>query len=91
MWYITGSIKFGAAFGVAEMILKPVIYYFHERIWYKWIKFGLIVNNEKKKKITSLTEGEIKSQPKVYEDELPKTAPPPKPTGKKVLNYTSNR
>lgn len=41
MWAITGSIKVGAAFGVAEIIYKPIQYYIHERIWYKYIKFGL--------------------------------------------------
>ena len=91
MWYMTGSIKFGAAFGVTELILKPVIYYFHERIWYRRIKFGLVVNNEKKKKVTELTEVEVKSPPKIYEDEAPKTTPPPKKSEKKVLNYSTNR
>ena len=41
MWLISGSIKIGAAFGVAELVYKPIQYYFHERIWYKWIKYGL--------------------------------------------------
>ena len=41
MWLFTGSIKIGAAFGFAELIYKPIQYYIHERIWYKWIKFGL--------------------------------------------------
>jgi uncharacterized membrane protein len=41
MWAVTGSVKIGAAFGVAELIYKPIQYYIHERIWYKWIKFGL--------------------------------------------------
>ncbi len=41
MWMITGSIKAGAAFGVAELVYKPIQYYIHERIWYKWIKYGL--------------------------------------------------
>ena len=41
MWIATGSVKIGAAFGVAELIYKPVQYYFHERIWYKYIKYGL--------------------------------------------------
>jgi len=41
MWYITGSIKIGAAFGVAELIYKPIQYYIHERVWYRWIKYGL--------------------------------------------------
>ncbi len=41
MWVATGSIKYGAAFGVAELIYKPIQYYIHERVWYKWIKYGL--------------------------------------------------
>lgn len=41
MWIATGSIKIGAAFGVAELVYKPIQYYIHERVWYKWIKFGL--------------------------------------------------
>jgi uncharacterized membrane protein len=41
IWWISGSIKIGAAFGVAELIYKPIQYYIHERIWYKWIKYGL--------------------------------------------------
>ena len=41
MWLVTGSVKVGAAFGIAELIWKPIQYYFHERIWYRWIKYGL--------------------------------------------------
>jgi uncharacterized membrane protein len=41
MWIISGSIKVGAAFGVAELIYKPIQYYIHERIWYKYIKYGI--------------------------------------------------
>lgn len=93
MWWATGSIKIGAAFGVAELVYKPIQYYLHERIWYRWIKFGLVTEPEKKKKSIGLTEGKEKSQIKVYDGELPKTQapPPPKPSGKKVLNYSSNR
>jgi uncharacterized membrane protein len=39
MWGVSGSIKVGAAFGVAELVYKPLQYYIHERIWYKWIKY----------------------------------------------------
>jgi hypothetical protein len=42
MWWATGSVEFGAAFGIAELIYKPIQYYIHERIWYKWISYGLI-------------------------------------------------
>ena len=41
MWMISGSVKIGAAFGVAELLWKPIQYYIHERVWYKWIKYGL--------------------------------------------------
>jgi uncharacterized membrane protein len=41
MWAVTGSIKIGAAFGIAELVYKPIQYYIHERVWYKWIKYGL--------------------------------------------------
>ena len=41
MWVATGSVKMGAAFGIAELVYKPIQYYLHERIWYKYIKFGL--------------------------------------------------
>jgi uncharacterized membrane protein len=41
MWWVSGSIKVGTAFGVAELLYKPIQYYIHERIWYKYIKFGL--------------------------------------------------
>lgn len=44
MWIISGSIKVGAAFGVAELLWKPIQYYIHERVWYKWIKYG--INNK---------------------------------------------
>jgi uncharacterized membrane protein len=45
MWWISGSIQIGAAFGAVELIYKPIQYYIHERIWYKWIKFGLKKEN----------------------------------------------
>ena len=41
VWVASGSIKVGATFSVAELLYKPVQYYIHERIWYKYIKFGL--------------------------------------------------
>jgi uncharacterized membrane protein len=41
MWWISDSIKIGAAFGLAELIYKPIQYFLHERFWYKFIKYGL--------------------------------------------------
>jgi len=37
----TDSVELGAMFSVAELLWKPVQYYVHERVWYKWIKYGL--------------------------------------------------
>lgn len=34
-------IKWAGMVGLGELIIKPVIYFIHERIWYKWVKFGL--------------------------------------------------
>jgi len=50
MWWISGSIKVGAAFGLAELIYKPIQYFIHERFWYKFIKYGL---KDKKNEINS--------------------------------------
>lgn len=38
---ITGSWKAGLTIGGIEVISKMVLYYFHERAWYKFSKFGL--------------------------------------------------
>lgn len=34
-------LKWAGMVGVGELILKPIIYFLHERIWYRYIKFGL--------------------------------------------------
>ena len=39
--FITGSWKTGLAIGGVEVITKMVLYFFHERAWYKYSKFGL--------------------------------------------------
>ena len=55
MWWATGDIKFGAAFGVVELVYKPIQYYLHERIWYRFIKFGLVeIKQPKKPKETKI-------------------------------------
>ena len=38
---ITGSWEMGLTIGGIEVVTKMVLYFLHERIWYKWIKFGL--------------------------------------------------
>lgn len=34
-------LKWAGIVGVGELILKPIIYFLHERAWYKWGKYGL--------------------------------------------------
>ena len=34
------SVELSSLLGVGELILKPIIYFFHERVWYKWIRIG---------------------------------------------------
>ena len=84
MWWATGDIRFGAAFGVAELIYKPIQYYIHERVWYRFIKFGLVEDKKPKPKKVQLNE--VQSEPIIKEPA--QTSPT---TGKKVLNYSSNR
>lgn len=38
-------IKWAGMVGVGELLIKPIIYFLHERIWYKWIKFGIKKDN----------------------------------------------
>ncbi len=34
-------IKWAAMVGVGELVLKPILYFFHERFWYNHINYGL--------------------------------------------------
>ena len=37
--YLFGaSLKIASLIGISELVLKPVIYFLHERFWYKYIK-----------------------------------------------------
>jgi len=40
-YILTGSIYISSIAGVVELIIKPIIYFIHERVWYKYINFGL--------------------------------------------------
>ena len=39
-WFISGNPLTGLKIGFAEVITKMILYYFHERVWYK-MDFGL--------------------------------------------------
>jgi uncharacterized membrane protein len=41
VWLGTDSLKAGAVFSLAELVFKPVLYYLHERAWYKYLPYGL--------------------------------------------------
>lgn len=41
VWMVSGSIEIGGIFSVFEIVYKPIQYYVHERVWYRWIKYGL--------------------------------------------------
>ena len=40
-WFITGSWKWGLAIGGVEIFTKMILYFLHERAWYKFSKFGV--------------------------------------------------
>jgi uncharacterized membrane protein len=43
-WLVTGSFKIGAILGGIEVVTKIVLYFFHERMWDKYVKYGLEEN-----------------------------------------------
>ena len=45
-WIISGSFRVGAAIGGAEIITKMILYYMHERLWYR-VPFGVKRINDK--------------------------------------------
>ena len=40
LWIFFG-ITVGVSFSLFELFCKPLLYYIHERIWYRHIKFGV--------------------------------------------------
>ena len=47
-WIITGNWKWGVAIGGIEIVTKMVLYYLHERAWYKWSNYGIDKTTSKK-------------------------------------------
>lgn len=45
-WFISGNPLTGLKIGLVEIVTKMILYYFHERLWYK-INFGLGIRNKK--------------------------------------------
>ena len=42
---ITGSWELGLTIGGVEVITKMFLYFIHERVWYKYSKYGLNKKN----------------------------------------------
>jgi Predicted membrane protein len=38
---ITGSWELGLTIGGIEVVTKMILYFLHERLWYKYFKYGL--------------------------------------------------
>jgi uncharacterized membrane protein len=79
-YIFTGNFVISSSIGIVELCIKPVIYFLHERAWYKWIKFG-VVTEKSKKKVKKEQTTEVSSVVDVKSTE-------PK---KKTLNYSSKR
>jgi uncharacterized membrane protein len=43
----TDNFKFSASFTIAEFLYKPIVYFLHERFFYKYVKYGLKKEVEK--------------------------------------------
>lgn len=39
-WIISGDAKIGLTIGGFEVVTKMILYYFHERAWFRWGKLG---------------------------------------------------
>lgn len=40
-WIITGQVNWAAGIASVEVSTKTILYYWHERVWYKHIKLGV--------------------------------------------------
>ena len=81
-YIFTGNFVISSSIGVVELCFKPVLYFLHERVWYKWVKFGIIPEKPKKKVKKEVIE-------KPLEDSTLLAGLPEKTQDKiKRLNYT---
>lgn len=56
-WFITGSPLTGLKIGLFEVVTKMILYYFHERVWYKinLSKTGIIRESRKRHVAKTIT------------------------------------
>jgi uncharacterized membrane protein len=86
-YIFTGNFVISSSIGIVELCVKPVIYFLHERAWYKWIKFGVTTEKPKKKVKKEVIEKSLGDF-----DSTLLTGLPEKTQDKiKRLNYSSKR
>jgi uncharacterized membrane protein len=39
-WVLSGNLSLGIKIGGVELITKMILYYAHERVWFKYIRIG---------------------------------------------------
>ena len=49
-WVITGSWEWGLAIGSIEVFTKMVLYFLHERAWYRFSKYGVKKTNKQSRR-----------------------------------------
>jgi len=55
-WCVTGDVKLGMTVGIFDVIIKLILYYGHERIWYR-SKFGIGHKTDMHMHMPTLTKG----------------------------------
>lgn len=45
-WFITGDPMIGISIGALEVFTKLILYYVHERAWYRLSKYGVGENDK---------------------------------------------
>lgn len=39
-WIVSGNVRVGATIGGVEIVTKMILYYFHERAWFRYGQLG---------------------------------------------------
>jgi uncharacterized membrane protein len=45
-YFFTGNFWVAGSIGITELCIKPIIYFLHERAWYKFSNFGIKNKNK---------------------------------------------
>lgn len=45
-YLLTGSATIAGSAGIIELFIKPIMYYIHERVWYRFIRYDLTVRRD---------------------------------------------